>query len=454
MMTSPWIKNLARRLKWYVNARNYKLVELEDYAAKVGLQVETIIPESTIHSDPPRFFGGNCEIDLSIYDGKSMGPEVNLIKIPNAIAVGRSEFVIKDGMALYPRLFDVNLYTFMLEIEGRAQVTLKSSRITMALRSRVKKSSSVISLLGQCNGNYAHWVLEVLTRLAFVETMPALKGLPLLVDDPGHEVLRSALHALNKSGRHIIFVENAQKVEAETIFFLTSPSFTPPETRRFFEKGEIDVPREKQFCFSPKALWTLRNFFTQEIADFYLPITANETLRADMSAVCPLVYIPRKPGTTGNGRHIENARPVEALLVERDFSIIDTSAISFTEQILALKGAKVVVSAAGASLVNLVFCEPGVRVVLLSPQYRDANWFYWTNLMAALGHHLYIVLGPQVGDGGSQIYHRDFRVSLSLLDAAVTEALEEAGFSGGAKSTIKSKVRDREGAAQLKGTWK
>lgn len=290
MGNSSLTKSLARSVKWYVNARKYKLVELEDYAAKAGLEVETIIPESTIPSKPPRFFGGNNDIDFSIYDGTSVTSDVKMIRVPNAVAVGRSEFIIKNGCAFYPRPFDPNLYAFMLEMEGRAKVDLTRSCITISSRSRSLKAGSVISLLGQCSGNYAHWVLEVLTRLALVETIPALKGLALLVDDPGHETLRSALHILNISGRDIIFVRNAQKVEAQTIISLTSPSFTPPETRRFFEKREIDEPRKNQFRFSPEALRNLRGFWDRELADFYLPRTSNQTAGADFSTGPQLVF--------------------------------------------------------------------------------------------------------------------------------------------------------------------
>ena len=426
MRKSRLAGQIKRFVKWHVASRTFPLGELDAYAAENGLQVNTIMRGSTVRSNPPKFWGGSDKIDLSIYAGTLIAPEVKLIEIPNAVAVGRSEFIIKDGRALYPRPFDPDLYTFMLELEKRARVDLSQSRITLQLKSKVIKVGRAISLLGQCNGNYAHWVLEVLTRAAIVETIPSLQGLPFLVDSPVHETLGLALEFLNKSGREIIPVRNAQKVEAEKVFHLTSPSFTPPETRRFFESGEIDKPRPDQFRFSPDALRVLREMALQEVAEYAPRQNFHQHMKRDLLVDPQLVYMPRKPATTGNGRHIANATAVEADLLSRGFSMVDTFSMSFEEQVLSLRSAKVVVSAIGSSLVNLVFCEPGVKVVMLSPHYPDANWFYWANLMTAMGHNIYIVLGPQCGSGASQIYHRDFRISLRLLDAALGEALKEA----------------------------
>lgn len=417
-------ESFALRVKRYITSRKYKLAILEDYATQKGYKVKKIIPEKIIHSERPRFFGGNDHLDLSIYDGISISSEVKMVRIPNCIAVGRSEFLIKDGHALYPSPFDHKLYTFMLELEGRAKVHLRNSKISLALKSRPKKADIVISLLGQCNGNYAHWVLEVLARLAVIETMPDLIGIPILVDDPGHETLKSALFELNISGREIIYVRAAQKVEANEIIFVTSPSFTPPETRRFFETKKLDKPRANQFRFSPEAIRYLRDIRRQAL-EFSAPSRNRSEAFSVSKTKTSLIYIPRNPLTTGNGRHISNVGLVETLLSERDFFFVDIAALGFVEQMSALEDAKVVVSAAGAALANLVFCKPGVKVVLLSPQYRGANWWYWVNLMAAIGHRLFIVLGPQVGAASGEVYHQNFRVNLKLLDAAITEALRD-----------------------------
>ena len=426
LIRSKLANTLIRLIKWYLTSKTFSLAEMETFAQHNNIEIETIIDTSFIQGQKPTFWGGRGSVDFSIYQGTQISPAVHLIKIPNAIAIGRSDLVLKDDIALYPQPFDPLHYSFMLEKERTATVDTNDGRIRMIFRRKSLRVDSAISLLGQCNGNYAHWVLEVLTRAALVETIPSLSGLPFLVDSPVHEKMVDALDILNVSGREIIPVHNAQKVYVRTLFHLTSPSFTPPETRRFFNTGMIDVPRRDQFQFSPTALKILRELAVSEVGQYAAPLYSYSSIQLPADSTFKFVYLSRRPGTTGNGRYVANAMAVERAIRRRGFTPIDMYSLPFEEQVMVLRQAKVVVSPLGAALANLVFCEPGVSVVLLSPYYTGANWYYWTNLMLAAGHRLYIVVGPQAGGGTNEIYHRDFRISLRLLDIAIGEALVDA----------------------------
>ncbi|MGP4805458.1 glycosyltransferase family 61 protein [Agrobacterium cavarae] len=426
-MKSKFLSKAFRAAKWRINGRAYHLQPMDTYADRFGIKQEILLEKRTVSGSEPKFFGGIDSVDLTLYRGAQLAPRVTLTQFENVTAIGRSELVLHGSNALYPSPFDPALYSFMLEGEKRARVNLKRGRIKMLFRSRSIKLDTAISLLGQCNGNYAHWVLEVLTRLALVNSRPELRGLPLLIDTPIHEKMLDALDLLNASGREVIPVRDAERVKLKRLFSITSPSFTPPETRQFFNTGIIAPPERDQFQFSPDAFDVLRNLAVSECSQYVAPKPMETRYLTHSSrATDPrLVFLQRRPGTTGNGRHVANEAVVQGELRKQKFRVIDTFSLSFEEQVMALQGSEIVVSAVGAACANLIFCKPGLSVIMLSPRYPNATWFYWVNLMIAAGHKLYFVLGPQVASSSGTIYHKDFKISLKLLNEAVEAAKSE-----------------------------
>lgn len=441
------LSKIFRAAKWRLNARAYQLQLMETFADRYGITHTTLLDRSVISGPQPKFFGGIDSVDLTLYEGQQVAPRVTLTEFENVTAIGRSELVLHGSNALYPSPFDPALYAFMLEGEKRARVNLKRGRVKMLFRSKTRKVDTAISLLGQCNGNYAHWILEVLTRLAIINTLPELKGLPLLVDSPIHEKMMDALDVLNATGREVIPVRDAERVKLKRLFSVTSPSFTPPETRQFFATGKIAPPDRDQFQFSPDALEVLRNLALSECSQYVAPkSTQTKPVTRGSKPVDPrLVFLQRRQGTTGNGRHISNEAVIEGELRKQAFDVVDTYALSFEEQVMALQDAEIVVSALGAACANLVFCKPGLSVIMLSPRYPNATWFYWVNLMLAAGHKLYFVLGPQVASSSGTIYHKNFKISLKLLNEAVEAAKSERSHHDNQRplGDHRSSTRDR-----------
>ena len=403
---------------------HYKLVTIEDFAATHALLIAQLEPACVVRGPRPIFLGGEGLCDVSNYDGRETSPEINRIDVPGAVAMGRTEFVLKDGQALYPGIIDPSADAFMLELENRGSVDLAAGRVSIFPRAKQLRVKRAISLLGQCNGNYAHWVTEVLARFVLIDDLPDLAGVPLLVDHPVHEKLLDALDFLNVTRREIINVLPWQKVQVDLLTYITPPSMTPPETRSFFEKGSLAAPRVEQFHFSRAALARLRERVVPMAKDCLVaPRTEEPWCEPDVPKTKRL-FLRREAWTTGNGRLLSNADTVNQALEQFGFGGVNIADHSFEGQVLTACEMGVVVSPIGAALANLVFREPGAVVVILTPFYRDATFYYFANLMAALGHHLIFVLGPQARHGGATVYNRDFRISLRLLREAVRKAVE------------------------------
>lgn len=198
----------------------YPLVELESHAATRSFPVRKLIPAERIQGNPPIFIRAEELCDLTGYDGSEPSPEINLFELNDVTVVGRTEFIIKDGKALYPGIIDPALDAFMMEIENRGRVDPNLGKVHIFPRAAVLQADHAISLLGQCNGNYAHWITEVLTRFTLIEELPEFEDIPLLVDHPVHEKLLDALDFLNVSRRRIIDVLPYQKVRVGRLIYI------------------------------------------------------------------------------------------------------------------------------------------------------------------------------------------------------------------------------------------
>ncbi len=78
----------------------------------------------------------------------------------------------------------------------------------------------------------------------------------------------------------------------------------------------------------------------------------------------------------GSARRIRDFRSLQAFLIERGFETIILESMSIEEQILLFQGAEFVVGAHGAGLTNLLFCEPGTKVIEFMPV-AEMRPFFW-----------------------------------------------------------------------------
>jgi capsular polysaccharide biosynthesis protein len=88
------------------------------------------------------------------------------------------------------------------------------------------------------------------------------------------------------------------------------------------------------------------------------------------------------------------------------------------DQVAAFASASKVVSPLGAALSNMIFAPKGCKVLGLSPYYKNASYYYFSNFMGVLGHDLHYVLGKQINDNGHP-FHRDYEIDLDALKLAL-----------------------------------
>ncbi len=93
------------------------------------------------------------------------------------------------------------------------------------------------------------------------------------------------------------------------------------------------------------------------------------------------IYIARR-----GSRKVQNAPQIERFLHQRGFTIMAVDDMSFQQQIDAFSRAAWVVAPHGAELGNLLFCQPGTRVLELSPEIDYKPYFSYVCNKLGLTH--------------------------------------------------------------------
>ena len=128
------------------------------------------------------------------------------------------------------------------------------------------------------------------------------------------------------------------------------------------------------------------------------------------------LYISRE---RARRRRVANEPELWTQLAARGFVKLHLEELTWTQQINAFRAAKIVVAPHGAGLANLIFCEPGTKVVeLFNRSY--VNGCYWQ--LAALQDLDYRPVAPRAGEPLAQRLNGN-RVDIAVDVAQVIAAL-------------------------------
>jgi capsular polysaccharide biosynthesis protein len=254
--------------------------------------------------------------------------------------------------------------------------------------------------------NYAHWLTEVLPRIAaFVRDAPA--PVPLILDSELHaNLLRSV--ELVAPGFPLHRLAPHELVRVGVLHMVSPTGYVP-------------------FKLQPQPVETIEHglFGRQALAGAVGALRA-AVPGAEAAGQRPKYVIRRNSAL----RRILNEAAVEAALVARGFTPLEPERLSFDEQVAVYSNAGMIVGATGAAMANLVFCRPDCPVVVIMPKFLETAFWYWRRMSAGAGAGSVLhVSGPQsapLDDPWDALaVHQDFETQVAdVLDAVdAAEAL-------------------------------
>jgi capsular polysaccharide biosynthesis protein len=208
--------------------------------------------------------------------------------------------------------------------------------------------------------NYGHFLVDDLPRVraaAIMRELHPARGLTVVMTSYGAKidiVRRDAILALCGGDIQVLFVDASRTYRIPKLYYASPVSYHPIRKH-------------------PLAL----DFLTTRVA---------QAIPGEGGA--ERVFLERGAGT---GRAMVNEAQIVARLRQSGFAIIRPDRMSFAEQVLALRNARLVVGQMGAAMTNAIFASGDAVLIHLAPE----GWiepFYW-DLASARGQRYRVLYG-------------------------------------------------------------
>jgi len=324
--------------------------------------------------------------------------------IKNARIFSNSSLVITpDGTALsdtagHPDFGHIVSFAYekLVLAQTPKQVLLEFSEFSL------REIDEGIFLSGLASSAFGHWLPEFLPKLQFLQKHPDFRGMPIVVDA---NMPKSHFDHLRRFVNNpLILLKNKESLLCKRLLVAPAPTFLPVE---IFPNN---ISADKLPGLSPKALRFLRK---DESCTIESPNRR--------------IFLARK---NMKWRRLINEEEIARDLLTLGFETIFTETMDIAEQISLFQQAEWIVAPNGSSLLNLIFSNVNVKLIVLS-QPNLHNWGTFQGPMEALGYKPLFVCGDYALRNSAK--HSDYQVPPSRIRSALsslgmTEAKTQVKF--------------------------
>lgn len=378
------------------------IVKLAEYAKSKTIPVYKLADEAAISTPEPKVFPSRDQGFIVSPHDRYKFPEVYVAVVSNGMIYGGSNLVLVDNRVICHDLYDFkNDYTSE-ELHGLTLIDPKSKRIRWLQHDEEpERIPAAAAFVDACAPNYAHWLTEVLPRLALFCADEQFKNIPIVVNDELHRNIMESLFLVVGPEREVILLPIGRALDCDHLHIVSVSGYVPFEWRK-------NKPSScSHGLFSAPAFDILRN---------HLSGLAKE----GNNRVWPEKIFLRR---NSKYRNVVNASEIEQLFLSHGYVIVDPERLTFSQQVALFNNAKTIIGPSGAALANIIFAPKNSKVFILISKHPDTIYWYWQNIACVTGKTVNYVLG-EIRDSVVSGIHASFIVDLGDLAAIVSEEQE------------------------------
>lgn len=381
-----YFSNIIRRI--YKKEINLNFLSFKNYIKTKKIPTTKIFDSVTLNLFEPKIYPKKktC-ILIRPYTNKF--PEVYAVVVRDALLRSNTNIITVGEQAIFQDLYDsVKDYTSE-EINGIHLVNSKKKLISFFDNNyRTFKLNSAASFLAAFSGNYAHWLTEILPKIATFCSLEKFKNVPLIVNNELHNNIMQSLNLVVDEKRLVYLLGKKVKVKVNKLYELSTIGYAPIGQKNIFDR---------QGVFSPDALRLMRDKIFAELKNL------------------PVKKYPKKIYLKRNSyiRNLINEKEIIEILINKGFKIIETEKLSFFEQVSIIKNAKYITGPVGAAYANLIFASSGAKINILAGEVEKMPYWYWQNLAIAVNLKVSYILGKT--NSLSLGVHSDFIIDPKLI---------------------------------------
>ena len=159
----------------------------------------------------PDFLGYEADaVNSRIKSFDVYSPDVTIHYFSLGVVIGGIDFIFLKPYVIHHDLYSPSEHNCPAENVGVISKSVNSDAIRLSIIKKTIFIDRAISLVGQCSSNYAHWLTEILPKLAVLNSINKYENWPILVDSGLHPNIYSSLYLINKDARQVIHVDKWQ----------------------------------------------------------------------------------------------------------------------------------------------------------------------------------------------------------------------------------------------------
>lgn len=287
------------------------------------------------------------------------------------------------------------------DIEGSALKYINAQRIGngwINIRFHLRQGAWIengINMMHEYSSNYFHFIAETIPRMILAEEAGLPHDIPYLFEDNLHSNIRGLLDLVNGTRRDILWLEPGTLFSARTIYApsdLTSvvDAYHGGEIAR---QSTLDVARIRQGVLRCKKAFS-GNYLTTKRKIF---------------------------ASRGGGiRQLLNQQELEKHFSSLGFDIVRADTLDLEAQIRTFQNAEVIVGPTGAQMSNIVWCDPGTKVVILASDHPSHQLYFWELLGRVSDVSVEIIQGPRAYTKNDKYsVHDDYTVAIDEIMAFI-----------------------------------
>jgi capsular polysaccharide biosynthesis protein len=372
------------------------LVKLSDYIKAKSIEAANILDSAKVETPVPKVFPSEEQKFLSSPHDYYDFPSIYITEISNALIYGGTNFVFTQDAVLHHDFYDFDRDYTCEELNNRHLINIEKKNIRLLCRDdRPKLIPAGAVFVDSCARNYAHWLTEVLPRVAIFCAQKEFADVPIIINDGLHKNVMESLAFIVGNKRKIFLLPISRAASVRRLY-VTSPSgYVPFEFRE-----QINTP-VAQGVFNPHAMRLMIGNLRANIVQ-------------KKNAFSEKIYIRRN----SKGKRALNLLEVEGFLLEQGFTFIEPEKLSFAEQVILFTNAKIIVGSSGAGMANLMFCSPAAHVIILIGKSQRLSYWYWQNIACTVNCTISYVLGT-IPETDRNSHQPNFTVPLDALAEAI-----------------------------------
>lgn len=364
------------------------LVSLQEYVANKRAPSHLIFEAAQVDRTTPRVLPAEKQKLVSAGREIFDFPPVYVAEISDSIVYGGTNLVFAPDTVLHHDLYDFARDYTSEELHGRHVIDAKKLRMRLMRLDREPVAvAEAANFLDACAGNYAHWLTEVLPRIAAFCSLPKFAHVPIVVDAGLNVNIMESLSIIVGSEREVIVLPVGRALKVERLHVTSATGYVPFDVRN---------PKLKSMShgdFSPSALQLVK-----EKCLTYIDQCEGRSLP-------DRVYLSRNSGV----RKVTNATEIEECIKESGYVMVEPEKLTFIQQLCLFRSVQYVTSPTGAALANVIFCARGAKCTVMMAEHDLMVYRYWANMLGPLGIQVEYIIGevPAPSLGG---IHSDYFV--------------------------------------------